>query len=374
MTRKADFRLGVTMLAVVSLAAPLWGQEAPPPPTSSGQAAQQHEESNNRVVLEQIVARVNNQIITQSELEVARQRLRRELSDQQSSAALEQKFQEGEANLLRDLIDQALLVQRGEDLGLSVEPEVIRYLDNLRQELNLATMEDLERAISSRGTSFEDYRQDVRNQIMTRMVMQREVAGRVMLDEQVVRDYYLEHRQEMTRPEQVHLREILVSTRGATGDALAAREERVQEVLARIRKGDPFEDVAREYSDSPTAAEGGDLGLFEPDKLSASIRDVVMKLRAGGVTDPIRTQDGFLILQLVQHYQSGIPPFEQVEGEIRQKIYFDQVQPALREYLAQLRRENYVMVAVGFTDTGAVEQEFKPTAVRRGSRRARKNE
>jgi len=362
---------GILVLAALAppLASALLAQaeQAAPAPA-------QHEESNNRVVLEQVVARVNNQIITQSELEVARLRLRRELADQNSGAELEQKFTEAQANVLRDLIDQALLVQRGEDMGLSVEPEVIRYLDNLRQELNLPTMEDLERAISSRGMAFEDYRRDVRNQIMTRMVMQREVSGRVMMDEQGVRDYYLEHRQELTRPEQVHLREILVSTQGVTGDALAAREDRVREALEKIRKGESFEEVAKQYSDSPTASEGGDLGLFEPDKLSASIRDVVMKLRAGGVTDPIRTSEGFLILQLVQHYQAGIPPFEQVEGEIRQKLYFDQVQPALRDYLAQLRRENYVMVAAGFTDSGAVEQEFKPGAVRRGSRRARKSE
>jgi len=354
--------LGVLALAALPLVPRLSGQAAP------------HEASGARAVLEQIVARVNNQIITQSELEVARLRLRRELSDQFNGAELEQKFQEAEANVLRDLIDQALLVQRGEDLGLSVEPEVIRYLDRLRQELNLATMEDLERAIAQRGVSFEDYRQDVRNQIMTRMVMQREVSGRVMLDEQAVRDYYLQHREEMARPEQVHLREILVSTEGASGDALAAREDRVREALEKIRKGEPFEDVAKAYSDSPTAAEGGDLGYFEPDKLASSVRDVVMKLRAGGVTDPLHTPQGFLILQLVQHYQAGIPAFELVEGEIRQKLYFDQVQPALREYLSQMRRENYVMVTAGFVDSGAVPEEAKPASVRRGSRRARKGE
>ncbi len=359
MTRRVLFSLGVGLLAALAATLPALAQD---------------EESNNRVVLEQIVARVNNQIITQTDVEVARLRLRRELTDQFSGAELEEKFKEAEANLLRDLIDQQLLVQRGEDLGLSVEPEVIRYLDNLRQQLNLASMEDLERAITQRGMSFEDYRQDVRNQILTRMVMQREVAGKVMLDEQVVRDYYLQHREEMARPEQVHLREILVSTEGASGEALTAREDRVREGLEKIRKGDPFEDVAKAYSDSPTAAEGGDLGYFEPDKLAASIRDVVMKLRAGGVTDPLRTAEGFLILQLVEHYAAGIPAFEVVENEIRQKLYFDQVQPALREYLSQMRRENYVLVAAGYTDSGAVEQEFKPGNIRRGSRRARRGE
>ena len=366
MTRRVLFSLGVAILAALSSGAPVRGQAAP--------AAPQHEESNNRAVLEQIVARVNNQIITQTDVEVARQRLRRELSEQHSGAEFDQKLQEGEANLLRDLIDQSLLVQRGEDLGLSVEPEVIRYLDNMRQELNLGSLEELESYIAQRGMSFEDYRQGVRSQIMTRMVMQREVAGGIILDEQVVRDYYLQHRSEMVRAEQVHLREILVSTEGLSGEALTAREDRVREALEKIRKGEPFDEVAKQYSDSPTASEGGDLGLFEPDKLAASIRDLVMKLRAGGVTDPLRTPQGFLILQLVEHYQAGIPPFEQVENEIRQKLYFDQVQPALRNFLSQLRRENYVMVAAGYTDAGAVEADYKPANVRRGSRRARKSE
>jgi peptidyl-prolyl cis-trans isomerase SurA len=353
MIRKVVLSFGVTLLAALPVCA-------------------QHEESNNRVVLEQIVARVNNQIITLSDLEVGRQRLRNELGQEHSGAELEQKLKEAETNLLRDLIDQQLLVQRGEDLGLSVEPEVIRYLDNLRQELKLGSMEELEGYFAQRGMSFENYRADVRNQIMTRMVMSREVAGRVMLDEQVVRDYYLQHRTELARPEQVHLREVLVSTEGLSGAALAAREDRVREALEKIRKGEPFEEVAKQYSDSPTAAEGGDLGLFEPGKLAPAIRDLVMKLRDGGVTDPLQTPQGWLILQLVRHYAAGIPAFEVVESEIRQKLYFDQVQPALREYLSQLRRENYVMVAAGYTDTGAVEDEFRPGAVRTGSRRARK--
>ena len=85
--------------------------------------------------------------------------------------------------------------------------------------------------------------------------------------------------------------------------------------------------------------------------------------RFTSTTDPLQTPQGYLILQLVQHYAAGIPAFGVVESEIRQKLYFDQVQPALREYLSQMRRENYVMVAAGYLDSGAVEGEFKPGAV-----------
>ncbi len=351
------------LLAAALLAVPILA------PTLSGQA--QHSDSGNRVVLEQIVARVNNAIISLTELEQGRATLRRELNEKYQGTELEAQYQAAEKTTLRDLIDQQLLVQTGEELGLSVEAEVINHLDRLRQQLNLPSMEALERAIAAQGMSYEDYRQQVRNQILTQMVIQREVAGRVLLDQQQVRDYYLEHREEFNRPEQVRLREILITTQGLTGDELAAKEQKLQEALEKIRKGDKFEEVAQAYSDSPTAAEGGNLGSFEPEKLSAAIREVIGKLRDGGVGDPIRTQQGWLVLQLVNHSPAGIQAFEDVEEEIRQKLYYDQVQPALREYLSQLRRDNYVYVAPGFVDTGAVEPEELPAARRPGSKRAK---
>ena len=338
-------------------------------PTLSGQA--QHADAGNRAVLEQIVARVNNNIITLTELEQSRQTLRRELNEKYHGSELDQKYEEAEKTALRDLIDQQLLVQQGEELGLSVETEVVKHLDRLRQQLNLPSMEALERAVAAQGMSYEDYRQQVRNQILTQMVIQREVAGKVMLDESQVRDYYLGHQQEFDRPEQVGLREILITTQGLSGDDLAAKEQKLQEALEKIRKGDKFEEVAKAYSDSPTASEGGNLGSFEPEKLSAAIREVVGKLRDGGVSDPLRTQQGWLILQLVGHTAAGIQPFEVVEDEIRQKMYYDQVQPALRDYLSQLRRDNYVYVAPGFVDSGAVEQEELPAGHRPGSKRAK---
>ena len=324
-------------------------------------------ETRERVVLEEIVARVNNEIITWADLERGRALLRRELGDKLSGAALEQRFQTEQTNLLRDLIDQTLLVQRGTEMGLPVEPEIIKRLDRIRQEMGLATMEDLERAVAAQGMDFEEYRLQLRNQILTQMVVQRDVASRVMINSEDVRQYYLQHREELAQPERLRLREILVSTRGTSPADLPAREERVREVLTKIRQGGKFEELARTYSDSPTAADGGELGYFELARLAPEIRAVVEKLREGGVGDPIRTADGFLILQLVEHLPAGIPPFEKVENELTQKLYYDQVQPAMRDYLSTLRREAFIYVKSGYMDTGAVAPEPKP--VRRGSRR-----
>jgi peptidyl-prolyl cis-trans isomerase SurA len=322
----------------------------------------------NREVVEEIVARVNNEIITLSDLERSRQLLRQELGQRTQGAELEHLYGEQEPDLLRDLIDQSLLVQRALDRGLSVEADVIKRLDQIRQNMKLNSMEELERAMTAQGVSIEDYKQQVRNQLLAQMLIQRAVASNVFVDAEKVRQYYLAHREELIRPEQIHLREILVSTENYKSEELPAREERVREILAKIRKGEKFEELAREYSDAPTGEDGGDLGYFEPDKLAPSVREAVEGLLDGGVADPMPTRQGYLILQVVEHHAAGIPPFEEVESEIRERLYLEEVQPALREFLNDLRREAYVYVKTGYQDTGAIEQEAPP--VRAGSRRS----
>ena len=321
----------------------------------------------DRLVLEEIVARVNNQIITLADLERSRQSLREELAREHIGAELEKQLQERDKDLLRDLIDQTLLVQRGTDMGISVEADVIKRLDRIRQDSGLDSMEALERTAAAQGVDFEDFKEQIRNQLLTQAVVQKEVSGKVMLDAEEVREYYAKHQQELTRPESVYLREILVSTEGVPPDQLPAREERVREVLGKIRAGEKFEELAKTYSDAPTGAEGGDLGVFEVEKLSPVIREAVEKLLEGGVSDPLRTPQGYLLLQKVAYMPAGIPPFEKVEGEIMQKLYYGKVQPALREYLNNLRRDAFLTVKAGYVDTGAVEARVKPVV--RGKRR-----
>ncbi|MGH9804493.1 MAG: peptidylprolyl isomerase [Candidatus Acidiferrales bacterium] len=324
--------------------------------------------AGDREVLEEIIARVNNEVITRADLERSRQLLRQELGQRVSSRTeLERLYSEQEPNLLRDLIDQSLLVQHGNDMGLSVEAEVIKRLDQIRQEMKLDSMEALERAMGAQGINIQDYKQELRNHMLTQMVVQREVSGKVFVDSEKVRQYYLTRREELAQPERVRLREILVSTEKFSPAELPAREERARELLAKIRKGEKFEDLAREYSDAPTGAEGGELGYFEPDKLAPTIREAVSKLNINGVCDAIQTQQGWLVLQLVERRAAGVPPLEEAEDEIRNRLFMDEVQPALREFLGERRREAFIYVKPGYQDTAAVEPDELP--VRRGSRR-----
>ena len=304
-------------------------------------------------VVEEIIARVNNDIVSGSELERQKKQLRTELAQQYSGTELDRQYGEREKDLLRDLIDQSLLVQRAKDLGLSAETEVVKRLDRIRQDLKLATMEDLEKEVQRQGLAFEDFKNNIRSGILTQMAISREVGQKIMITREEVRQYYEQHKKEMEQPEQVHLREILISTEGKEESQIPELDKKAREVLALAKKGDDFPELARKYSDGPTAKEGGDIGTFERGRMSKELADVVFRMKTGEVSDVIRTRHGFLILKVEEHNDAGIPPLDKVEPRINEILYYQRVQPNLRIYLTRLREESYIDIRPGFVDTGA---------------------
>jgi peptidyl-prolyl cis-trans isomerase SurA len=309
-------------------------------------------------VLEEIVARVNNQIISRSELQRSREAMIQE-TRQQSPQDADAKIKEREKNVLRDQIDQALLAQKGEDLGISVDTDLIKQLDGIRKQMNLATMEELEKAAEQQGISYEDFKANMRNQLMTQRVIQQEVAPHIQISKEEVKKFYDEHQKELDRPEQVRLSEILISTEAKEGDDRTDQERfdqartKAEEVLQKIKSGAKFEDVAKTDSNGPSAQQAGDLGFFKRGMLSKDLEDRTFAMKVGDVTDPVATKQGFVILKVTEHQQPGVPPIKEVESSIYEAIYYQKLQPALREYLTKLREEAYITVKSGYVDTGA---------------------
>src|SRR5215469_5679524 len=134
----------------------------------------------DNTVIEDIIARVNNQIITRSEFTRAKEQTASELKQQNVSEA-DPKFKERDKDVLRDLIDQQLLLEKGKDLGISGDTELIKRLDEMRKQMNLDTMEDLEKAAQAQGISYEEFKQNTRNQIITQRVIGQEVGSHMSL-------------------------------------------------------------------------------------------------------------------------------------------------------------------------------------------------
>ncbi len=214
-------------------------------------------------VVEEIIARVNNRIITLSDYKHSQEALRQEVQ-QQDPAHADALYKEREKDILRDLIDHQLLLEKGADLGITGDTELIKWLDNMRKEMKLDSMDDLEKAATAQGVSFEDFKQNRRNEIIMQQVIGREVGSR--LGQSITKDdeqrYYDEHKNELQHPEQVRLSEILIAPKKDVDEkeALAAARAKAEDLLAQIRKGASFEDIAKKNSDGPTAGAGRRFG------------------------------------------------------------------------------------------------------------------
>ena len=326
-------------------------------------------------VIEDIIARVNNQIITRSEFNRAKEQTANELKQQNVSDA-DPKFKERDKDVLRDLIDQQLLLEKGKDLGISGDTELVKRLDEMRKQMNLDSLEDLEKAAQQQGVSFEDFKQNIRNNIITQQVIGSEVGRNIKISQQETQDYYNKHKAELERPEAVHLEEILVSTelpqnqqnanKGADAASaedpakIQAAEQKANQLLKELRGGAKFEDVAKKSSDGPTASQGGDLGIFKRGELAKELEDKTFTMKPGDVSDVIRTKQGFLILKVAEHYSAGIPPLNEIEPQIQEQIYMQKLNPALRTYLTKLREQAYIDIKSGFVDAGASPNQTKP--------------
>src|SRR5277367_4082597 len=343
----------------------------PPPPGASAAAPAAAPAASTRhgVIAEEIVARVNNDIITLTDYAKAEVALKQDVAEECQGCApdrMEAMYKDKQKDLLRDMIDQQLLVQRGKDEGVSVETDVIKRLDDVRKQNGLASLDDLEKAVESQGLSWDEYKTQIRNGLLTQEVIHREMGQRIVIGHDEVKQYYDAHLKDFVRPETVDLAEIFLDTQGKSQQEIEAIQQKIEDYRSRVIKGEEFSEIAKRYSEGSTKDKGGNLGTFERGQLSKQLEDVVFKMDKGQITDVIQTKTGFEVLKVLDHYQAGQQPVEKVENEIMNRLYLQKMQPQLREYLAQLREESYVTVKPGFSDSAAIVgasviQEVAPT-------------
>ena len=241
-------------------------------------------------VIEEVIARVNDRIIVLSEYNRRLEDLRQELGQQLSGAERDQEFRERSKDVLRDLIDQQLLLQKATEMGLNLEADLVKRLDAIRQQLNLPSLEALEKAVTDQGMNYEDFRQNLRENLLTQQAISREVGPRVVVTPKEIQDYYEQHKKDMEQPEGIHILQILISTEGKKEEELADLRKKAEETLGKARNGQDFAELTRQYSDDSTASKGGDVGFVEQSLLAPEIQRAVGSLKTNEVSDLLQTQ------------------------------------------------------------------------------------
>lgn len=313
--------------------------------------------ADNVKVVEEIAAKVNGDIITRGEL--AKKSLEIEADAKRQGLTgprLQQAVTEYTANALRDEIDTLLLVQKGKDLNINVDPEVTRRLAEIQVQQKISDPDKFQAFIrENTGMTFEDFKLQMKNQMLTQRVIGQEVMRNIAVPEAEMQKYYDEHKSEFMRKEsQVFLSQIVISTEGKTPEQIAVAEKKAKDLVARAKKGEKFPELARDNSDDvETAKNGGQIGPMSKGLMDKPIEDLVFKEKKGFVSDPLRRTNSFLILKVDERFEAGQASFEEVKSELQERLSQPKMEGKVRIFLTSLREDAFLEIKVGYVDNGA---------------------
>ena len=311
--------------------------------------------SQEVVLLDEIVAKINQEIITLSDLQEAVGALRNELQQAvQDPEALHVEFEKQRRALLKGIIEKKMLVQKADELGLAggIDLDVAAALEENRKQAGIPSLEILDQYLRQQGSSLGRYRENLKQRMIIETLLQQSVYSRLTLLTSEIEAYYREHIDQFTQPGEVELKEILLLTEGKN---LAEVRRTVEEVLSKLRSGASFEDMARQYSDGPTASRGGGIGSFKRDAMADRIGEVAFRLAEGELSGIIETDYGLQIIKVMSKKEAKERPLEEVRQEISRELYRIKAEPGLRDYLEKLREESYVYIAPKYRDDFDVE-------------------
>lgn len=298
------------------------------------------------VLIDGVCARVNQDIITLSEFRRAQQDLLTQLRQQYSGSQLEEEYQRASKELLQNLIDTQLLVQKADELGITVEADINKYLLNIAKKNNVPPSK-IDEMLKQMGFDPDQARQMLRVQFLRQRVIASEVHPKIFQNifDKDVEAYYKEHIIDYTEPAGVKLSEIFIKTDGRTPEAA---RQLAEQLVQQLRAGADFAELAKKYSERPSASNGGQLGWFNLDprpELGEAQRKAIQGKQVGEVTDPIAFPDGFLILRVDARREKKEKPLTpELRREITMKIAQQRLEPAVQEYIEQLRKDAYIEI------------------------------
>jgi peptidyl-prolyl cis-trans isomerase SurA len=308
-------------------------------------------------LMEEIICKVNGDIVTRGEMLHDKKMMETELRQQGlSGARLADALNDSSKNILREKIDQLLLVQKAKELDIKVDTELNKQLLDIQRTTKIVDPEQFQEYVREKtGTPYEDYKAELKNNLLREKVVREEISRKIMFKKDELEAYYHEHKDEFMRQERVFLREIFVSTDGKDAAGMAAAEKKAKDLVTRARKGERFAEMAQANSDAPNAAQGGEMPAFQKQDLKEELSKAIWNQSRGYVTDPIKVENpnGFAIFKVEEHQKAGLAEFEEVQYDVQDKLFRPKMVPALRDYETKLRAVAFLEIKPGWQDTGA---------------------
>jgi peptidyl-prolyl cis-trans isomerase SurA len=305
--------------------------------------------------VEEIIAKVNGDIVTRGELERTKRNLEEMLQSRKISGAEATRYrEEASKNALRDRIDSLLLVNRAKELNINIDTEVSKFIADLMKQTKEVDPDKFAAIVRQQtGMAFEDWKNERKNEMLTQRVIGQEVNRKINVSKGDIEKFYNENKDKFVRKDQIYLRELFLTTAGKTPAELAAIEKKAKDLVARARKNERFADLVHDNSDAESAQSGGDIGAYEKGQLDPVLEAMVWDQPKGYVTDPVRRPNGWLVLRVEERFKAGQATLEEVEGDIRDRMYGERMQPEIRKYLTELRTNAFLEIREGWIDSAA---------------------
>jgi parvulin-like peptidyl-prolyl isomerase len=304
-------------------------------------------------IFEQILVKVNGEIFTKSDLEDRQvQALRQtgqdiDLKAMGSDAELRKMLDDITPDLIVNVVDEMLVLQRGRELGYRITDEQFTsYVENIKKESKIETEEQFQAALKQEKMTLADLRKNIEKTAIVSRVQQNEVLGKVSVSEEEAQAYYDAHKSEFTSPQEVTLREVFVTV---PGDGTTTNVGLDEEALAKINairdraiKGESFEKLAADVSDAPSRANAGLIGPLKLTDLSADLQKLIGGMKIGEITRPLRAQRGYQILKLETSTPAETLPFDKAREQIGDKVFTEKRRAEFEKYLERLRAESII--------------------------------
>ena len=281
----------------------------------------------------------------------------------QHGASTLQEISASHKDLLRNLIDQQFWLSKGKELGITGDTELVKHLDDIRKQYHLDTMEDLEKAAQEQGVSFEDFKANIRNGIITQEVMRQEVGQEIRFTPGEAERYYEEHKQDYSQPESVKPERdsyLAPGRRRQRSGQAGGSQGQGRRHRGAAPCGRRFRPACQVVQRRTYGGPGRRSGAVPEGALPKLLEDKAFPLKTGEFTEPILTRQGYIILKVVQHVPGGPRPFKEVEPQVEDALYMSRMEPAIRAYLTKMREEAFIDIKPGYIDTGASPNETKP--------------
>jgi parvulin-like peptidyl-prolyl isomerase len=295
------------------------------------------------VIVDRIVAIVNDTLITQSDLNNAFDPIRKKIEAQTTGAERENALKNAQDAILNRMIENILIEQEAVKLGITVKDEdVTGTIRNILSQKNL-TMSDFEKILEKEGMSLEAYKKEVMEQMTRSRVIRRQLRSAITVSDEEIGEYYAQHREEYEGQIAVRIKQIvLFYPENADNDMKRKMKGDMEEILKRLKAGEPFDKMAAQFSQGPTAREGGDIGFVERGVMNPEMEQVAFAMEPGQVSGVIESPAGLSLIAVIDKRGGGTRMIESVRDEIKDKIMDGKMEKKYDEWIGDLRKKAHI--------------------------------